>query len=273
MTEGPKQGRASDGTRQMAPVRSGRPGAPGTVEAFATQVLSLVAANSQATRGALRQDLLTDLIEAVLGPDQTAVAAMPAHFAAAGIDAACVLDRYLPAAARRLGVAWCEDEMSFADVTIGSARLQALLRDLRAPQVTDPRALSVLVVSPEDAYHTLGAGVVADQLRRLGVAPRLAIGLPNSAVADLAEAHDFNAVMVSAAASQRLETLRELVNCIRTALSTRAPIIIGGSVTDKDTDIRTLTGADYVSNNPEEALRSCGLMIPTPAAAPLGPKV
>ncbi|MEM9972048.1 MAG: cobalamin-dependent protein, partial [Pseudomonadota bacterium] len=176
-----------------------------------------------------------------------------------------IVDRYLPEAARRLGASWCEDEMSFADVTIGSARLQAILRDLRAPQVTHVNAVSVLIVVPRDAYHTLGAGVVADQLRRLGVEPRMALGLKPIELSELVETHDFNAVMISAASCEKLETLRELVNCVRAASHAATPVIIGGTVTDKDTDIRTLTGADYVSNNPEEALRACGLMIQTHA--------
>ncbi|MEM1234553.1 MAG: cobalamin-dependent protein, partial [Pseudomonadota bacterium] len=168
--------------------------------------------------------------------------------------------------------AWCEDNMSFADVTIGSARLQSMLRDLRAPQVTHPSAPSVLVVVPQDAYHTLGATVVADQLRRMGIAPRTAMGLAEIDLAELVESHDFNAVMISAATSERLETLRELVNCIRNASRTPVPIIVGGTVTDKDTDIRTLTGADYVSNHPKEALQACGLTIPTHAVGPPGPQ-
>ncbi|MEM6477563.1 MAG: cobalamin-dependent protein [Pseudomonadota bacterium] len=214
-------------------------------------------------RGGVRPQLLNDLIDMVMQPNREPTAELIARFQAEGIAKDAIVDRYLPAAARKLGAAWCEDEMSFAEVTIGSARLQALLRDLRAPHVTNIAAPSVLVLVPEDAYHTLGAGVLADQLRRLGASPQLAIGLPLTQVAELVETHDFNAVLVSAAASQRLETLRELVKCVRTASRSKCPIVIGGTVTEKDTDIRTLTGADYVSNNPEEALVACGLMIPT----------
>ena len=271
MTEGPKQGRSSVDPANRAGDANGGPRAPdaqGTVEAFASQVLSRVAANSQATRGALRQDLLEDLIASVMTFDDSARVAVLARFRDAGISHAGIVDRYLPAAARKLGAAWCEDSMSFADVTIGSSRLQALLRDLRAPQVSAPDAPSVLIVIPENAYHTLGAGVLADQLRRLGASPRMALGLPALDLAELVETHDFNAVMISAASSQRLETLRELVKCVRVAARQPVPIIIGGTVMEKDTDIKTLTGADYVSNNPEEALGACGLTIQTHAVEP-----
>jgi len=114
--------------------------------------------------------------------------------------------------------------------------------------------------------------VVADQLRRLGVAPRMALGLSTLDLSELVESHDFNAVMISASLSERLETLRELVNCVRRASREPVPIILGGTVTEKDTDIRTLTGADYVSNNPEEALQACGLTIPTHAVEPPDPQ-
>jgi len=270
MSEGPNQGRSPVKPANDAVGSPGGPGAPGTVEAFASQVLSLVAANTQALRGALRVDLLEDLIASVMSPDQNTRKRMLTRFRDAGISNASIVDRYLPEAARKLGIAWCEDSMGFADVTIGTARLQSLLRDLRAPQVTKSEALNALVVVPEDAYHTLGAGVVADQLRRLNVSVHMSLGLPLMVLAELVETHDFNVVLVSASASERLETLRELVNCVRNAMREEVPIVLGGTITNEETDIRTLTGADYVSNNPEEALRACGLMIPKHAVEPPG---
>ncbi|MEL6551048.1 MAG: cobalamin-dependent protein [Pseudomonadota bacterium] len=222
------------------------------------------------SRSALREDLLEELIAAVMCFDNAPREAVLARFTAAGVSRAKVVDRYIPAAAQKLGAAWCEDQMSFADVTIGSARLQAMLRDMRAPQVTDPGAQSVLVAVPQDAYHTLGASVLADQLRRFGIAPHMALGLGLGELSELVETHDYNAVLISAASSQRLESIRDIVNCIRTASRSNTPIVLGGSVMDIDTDIKTLTGADYVSNNPEEALRACGLTIPVRAVAPPG---
>lgn len=274
MSDGPNSGPAP-GTPPQGASGSNETRAPegqGNVEVFASQVLSVVAANSLAARNASRQDLVDQLIEAVRSFDNAPREAILKRFRAAGISHAAIIDRYLPAAARKLGAEWCEDSMSFADVTIGSARLQAILRDLRAPQVTDPGAPSALIVVPPEAYHTLGATVVADQLRRLGIAPQMAMGLKPLDLAELVESHDFNAVLISAASSQRLETVRELVNCVRKASRSPVPIIVGGTVTDKDTDIRTLTGADYVSNNPEEALKACGLMIPTHAVESRGPQ-
>ena len=274
MSEGPKTGPAPgnspNGDAGSSKTRT--PDGKGNVEVFASQVLSVVAANSLAAGNASRQDLVDELIEAVRSFDNAPREAILKRFREAGINHAAIIDRYLPAAARKLGAEWCEDSMSFADVTIGSARLQAILRDLRAPQVTDPSAPSALIVVPPDAYHTLGATVIADQLRRLGIAPQMAMGLKPLDLAELVESHDFNAVLISAASCQRLETVRELVNCVRNASRMPAPIIVGGTVTDKDTDIKTLTGADYVSNNPEEALKACGLMIPTHAVESPGPQ-
>ncbi|MEO0485389.1 MAG: cobalamin B12-binding domain-containing protein [Pseudomonadota bacterium] len=273
MTKGPTEGRSSDarGADQTTGSTTHEgPRAKSAVEAFASQVLTLVAANAQAPAPTPREDLIEALMAAALTMENAAQERIYALFSNAGISNADVVDLYLPEVARRLGAAWCEDEMSFADVTIGSSRLQACIRDLRAPQVTDSTAAHVLIVVPKDAYHTLGASVVADQLRRLGVAPKMALGLSLVELAELLESHDFNAVMISAAASERLEKLRDLVNCVKTASHADVPVIVGGTVTDKDTDIRTLTGADYVSNNPEEALRACGLTIPMLAVEPPG---
>lgn len=270
MSDGSTKGQMPERPANLSAGISSGPGAQNTVEAFASQVLSVVASRSQISRSTIRGDILDELLDAVAAFDSAPRVAFLETCREAKISDAMLVDEYLPAAARKLGAAWCEDDMSFADVTIGSARLQAMLRDLRAPQVDDLKALNVLIVVPQDAYHTLGAAVVADQLRRLGVAPTLALGLDRDELAELVESHDFNAVMISAAACERLETLRTIVDCVRGATRSVVPIILGGTVSEKDTDILTLTGADYVSTNPKEALQACGLMIPMRAVEPPG---
>ena len=72
-----------------------------------------------------------------------------------------IADHYLPAVARKLGKEWCDDQKSFAEVTIGVARLQRLLLDLEpgwsADFVEDFDAPTVLVLTGPSADHTFGA--------------------------------------------------------------------------------------------------------------------
>ncbi|MEL6607332.1 MAG: cobalamin B12-binding domain-containing protein [Pseudomonadota bacterium] len=263
MAEGPKQGSGS-GVFQAG--SEGRAAGRDPVEAFATQVLSLVAANSETAVRAVKQSLVDELIASSRSFAPDAQETVLASFSKAGVTPRMIVDLYIPAAARQLGAAWCEDDLSFADVTIGVSRLQAMMRELRAPETNDMNAPHILVLVPRDAYHTLGSSVLADQLRRLGASVRMAVGITPNELSGLISQHDFDAVMISAAACERLESIRELVKAVKTA-SARAPqIVLGGSVLDQQTDTRALTGVDHISNNAEEALLACGLMIQTRAA-------
>ena len=47
-----------------------------------------------------------------------------------GISDHAIIDHYIPETARRLGADWVADRLGFADVTIGSAKLQSMLREL-----------------------------------------------------------------------------------------------------------------------------------------------
>ncbi|WP_186827154.1 cobalamin B12-binding domain-containing protein [Shimia ponticola] len=243
---------------------TGSPAATGTVEAFATQVLSLVASKTQERSDVLKDDLFEGLVAAVQAFDPIHRDAILERFDAAGVQPQDIIDVYIPAAARHFGDSWCEDSLSFADVTIGVARLQGLTRDLRAAQTDKLDVPAILLVVPAEAYHTLGATVVADQLRRHGVVVKLAMGYSEKDLRELLKTHDFDAVLISAAACERLETIRNLVKTVKTAAHSSPPVVLGGTVLDQETDIRSLTGADHIANNAEEALRICGLTIQTP---------
>lgn len=239
----------------------------GSVEALAERVLSVVASNPPLRSGGFRTDLLEGLVAAVQTFDPAARRSILDQCRAAGLRDAEIIDHYIPAAARDLGEQWCSDTMSFADVTIGVARLQGLARDLRTPPTNLKPGPAVLVVVPQDVYHTLGATVLGDQMRRLGMSVKMAVGFSYDDLQDLFISHEFDAVMVSASASERLETIGNLINTIRTSAYGNPPIVVGGTVLDQRTDVKQLTGADFTADNAEEALRLCGLITQTQDAA------
>ena len=259
-----RNGTMSEGKNKGASGSS--PAAAGTVEALAAQVLSLVATKADVSPGGVRDDLLQALVDAVLAFDPAQRRAALTAFSRAGISKETIVDHYIPAAARLLGDDWCSDGLSFADVTIGSARLQGLTRELRSDDTHALNAPTILIIVPRDAYHTLGATVVADQLRRKYLGVKLAMGYSDADLEDLLRTHEFDAVMISAAACERLETVRKLVNSVKMFACGTPPVIVGGTVTNQETELRSITGADYISNNPEEALEACGLTIQTPDA-------
>ena len=254
MTDGPKKAASSHWALAGA----------GKADALATRALSLIA--TRGGRPKMDARFLAKLEAALSDPDRQARQGIADQMQSAGIPWTEIVDHYIPAIARRLGERWCQDEIGFAEVTIGSARLQAMLREFclewSEERLPDPMAPNLLLIVREDDHHTLGAMVTACQLRRLGASVRLALGLPDRAAADMLSLKRFDAVLISASSSVKLESVRNLVKMLRMAAKTATPIVLGGTILETDRDARALTSADHATSGPEEALRLCGVKLP-----------
>ena len=220
------------------------------------------------------EGFLRRLEVAVLGTDRDAQRAVLSAMARAGISWAEVADIYIPTVARRLGDAWCDDTLSFAEVTIGSARLQAMLREF-GPEWSeevrsDPLAPNVLLINPREDNHTLGAMVVAGQMRRARVSVRLSLGEHDEVVMDHVATKRFDAVLISASGSVRLESVRDLVKKIRMAARPVPPLVLGGTILDTDRDAKTITGVDHATCDLQRVMGLCGIRTPFNATATLG---
>ena len=235
--------------------------------------LSLVTADVSARTGArlvptqaprLSEALVEHLIAVALDPDPAwrvhGVSRLQAH----GLDAAAILDLYVPEAARRLGERWLEDRASFAEVTIATAALQALVRELSVgpPAGWEPRASAPLVamVVRDGETHTLGASVAAARLRRAGASVMLLMGRSDSEVVRAVRGGDLAMVCLSASAREDRATLASMIGALRAASG--APVVLGGSILCGEEGARGL-GADHTTDDPEAALRLCGLAAAT----------
>lgn len=240
------------------------------VESLASQVLSVLAARTSTSAFLSEEDGINRLVSAVRQTDESERDRVVASLLANGLTVDDLIDCHIPEAARRMGEAWCNDGMSFADVTIGTAKLQSLLRDLsrRAsshyPENT--MAPQVLMVVREDDHHTLGAMVATQQLRRKGVGVHMSIARADQEVLALLASRDFDMVMISSSGSKSLETLPEFVENIRNRVDAVFPIVVGGTALCTNYDVKAVTGADFATADPEEALRRCGLKIPRQGA-------
>ena len=67
---------------------------------------------------------------------------------------------------------------------------------------------------------------------------------------------------MSAARGQSLDSLRQIIENISTVADNPPPIVVGGSILEVQSveDILALTGANYATGKPDEALRFCGLI-------------
>ncbi|PJI85895.1 methanogenic corrinoid protein MtbC1 [Yoonia maricola] len=205
------------------------------------------------------------LKDAALDPDPKQSRDVIKRSLTQGIAPEDLADHYIPAIARDLGDLWCKDELGFANVTIGASRLQAMMRELGPHWASDntatPGAPSILLIVLQDVYHTLGAIVLTSQLRRKGYSVKLILGCKAEDVAAGVSSTKYRGVFISSSRGETLESLRRMIDVIKTSTNTPPPVVVGGTILDVETvdNITALTGADYATRIPDEALTLCGL--------------
>lgn len=248
------------------------PADPTMSQSLAARVLDVLAARPGRAQSKIDHDLLSQFCSEIRGNGVDAQDAALALLRSENLSSEAIADDYIPAAARLLGDEWCVDNTSFADVTIGTSRLQAMLRDLnetlQRPVLNSASMVSALVVVPRDEYHTLGAMALVGRLRRAGLSVRVCIGQSDSMVVDVAETVDFDLVLMSVPHSEKLESIGPLVISLKSALGPRVPIVVGGACLGvvSEAELKDRTGADHATNNLDEALRLCGLTVSPPGA-------
>lgn len=213
----------------------------------------------------LDPEILDRLYAAALDSGRGVCARVVEHALANGTHREELTDFYIPEAARKMGAQWCADELGFVEVTIGASRLQAVLRDLVAVWSGDSGAESdapsILLIVPAGAHHTLGAMVLSGQLRRKGYSVGILLGPQPDEIRNRIQQTAFQSVFISASQSENLETLRRIVNLVHAAAAKPPPVVIGGSILEivASRELAARTGANYATNNPDEALKLCGL--------------
>ena len=183
-------------------------------------------------------------------------------FRRACISPAAMAEVYVPAAARLLGSEWAADSMCFADVTIGAARLQALVRAIGTRWGGDrthiPGRRSILMLVPECEDHTLGAVVATGKLRQMGFSVCLQLGPTTREVGRMLRARVFDAAMLSIGSGDRLDIRGDLSKRCAFSGRRRCPLLSAGRCMMSAAELKVAMGADLVSSDLTEALAFCG---------------
>jgi methylmalonyl-CoA mutase cobalamin-binding subunit len=172
-----------------------------------------------------------------------------------------IIDSYIPVAARSIGEKWVSDELGFAEVTIASARLQALLTEIAycdtasAALMLDPPRL--LVVICEGDQHSLGGFVVAAQLRRRGAVVEVICSEDSETVARQIQDGDHHAVLFSCSRRAGLASIAQVVTTARRQSAVPPLFVLGGIVLDYCKDIKGDTGVDLVTNDLDAVIAMC----------------
>lgn len=170
--------------------------------------------------------------------------------------------------ARKFGEWWLDDSCSFSEVTMGTIRLQQVLRELGpwfrgAVECPLPGHRILLVPSPGE-QHTLGLFIVADFLTRSGwdVWGETTTG---EAVMRLVRDEWFDVIGVSVGCFSRLETVTTYIQRLRSASRNGAVgIMVGGPVFVEHPEYAATVGADATAPD--------GSAVPRTAESLLAPR-
>ena len=248
------------------------------LDTLASQALAQVADRFRASRADPDGSALERLYCAAIGADPRACAEVARALIADGLPAEQICDHHIPATARRMGEDWVSDDLTFTAVTIGTARLQGLLRELDRllERGVGPAAGggTVLVVVAPGADHTLGALVLASQLRRRGLTVRMSLGEDPRTMAAGMTGTRLDAVFLSATIAESVPFLVETAAAIRASSPTPPPLVLGGALVSDpacggassdpstaagDGTSAAFAGIDHVTSDLREAMRLCGL--------------
>lgn len=212
---------------------------------------------------ALRPEILQTLHDAAMRLDPAAAQSAITRCLGRGVTPEDLAELAIPEVARAMGRSWISDDASFSDVTVCVARLQSMLRALGPAWCGDQRAKvsdpAILLAVPHGLDHTLGASVLAGQLRRGGFSVRLIIGASASDLRRRLQHSCYDALLLSVGSSGGLESARQIVEFLTRCKESTPPIILGGSVLSCSADLANRIGADLVTNDLDEVLEYCGL--------------
>ena len=164
------------------------------------------------------------------------------------LDPEMVACGYAPEAARLLGEQWIDDRLSFVDVTLRTEKLHGLVRqvdDMLCERI-QPGGPAALILVAEAEQHTLGAFVLALQLRLAGFSATVRLAPVAGELTLLLGASHYDLALVSIGCLAGLESGVGLVRTLRLMSRGGMCIFVGGAVPLSDAELLQATGADLV---------------------------
>jgi len=234
------------------------------VSDLANRVISVLRERTIAERALLCDSIIDRLLTAISDPRGFDAEAALDMLRAAHLADKDIINCYIPEAARHLGCRWDQSEMSFAQVTTASARLQDMVRVLssecseRAARRSSADQLGILLVICENDTHTLGCATIAASLRHDGHSVRLIMSASQLDFRKALRQDWYDLIMFSCGRLQALETVAHFVKHARTSMRIVPPLILGGLVLKQSVDAKELTGVDLATNDLQLALKLCG---------------
>ena len=167
-----------------------------------------------------------------------------------------IVDHCIPQVAIELGQGWVDDTLSFAEVTVASARLFGLCKSI-GQQWDNIRphlnSLNLLLATAVREDHILGPAVLADQLRRRGHSVRLQSNATAETIVERLYDNHYDGILMSVASGQSLESASKIIRDVKLQFPNITVVLGGATLTGTD-ELHGTTGADLVTNDIDKAL-------------------
>ncbi|MEM6939723.1 MAG: cobalamin B12-binding domain-containing protein [Pseudomonadota bacterium] len=223
------------------------------VAALAQEVLKRVAAQMRDRKADMRS--IADLSNALISPDAKEAARLIDARVAAGVAFNEIYLEYLAPAAAVLGKRWERDELTFADVTVGTGRVYAIMRAInrraRPAQPPDKRKALFAMVPGDD--HALGLRMAVDLARTQGWDIEPHFDTDHDALVEAIVSSGTHLVGLSAGGIHALPDLARLVLAIRLSAPT-ARILVSGHIAEVAAEEVKLLHVDAVTNPFQDAM-------------------
>ncbi len=202
----------------------------------------------------ISESQISELAQAVCSPDPLAHKRYLNQLLQCGVSVTDLAETICPHSAILLGKNWCDDTRNFAEVTIGTARLQAAsIRLFESLPTKSHNGKRAAIICRESQNHTYGATVIAHKLRLLGFSVISWFGLSEIRILNEISRHDLDLVLVSEADQTQCEKVEKLIHQIRDRVNPEAKLILGGAALFHLQTVDILKDcADLISNDLDE---------------------
>jgi methanogenic corrinoid protein MtbC1 len=164
--------------------------------------------------------------------------------------------------ARRLGVLWDEDRIDFLQVTLGAARMQGAVEQLRARIAANRSAYGeeprLLLINLQSDCHTLGSSIVAACFECAGWLVDQTEVLDHRDVVEFVRDRHYDAVGICVAATSQLELCRRTVaEAKQYTRNGKLVVGVGGPAVILAEELFRNTGCDFLSADAFDAYGKC----------------
>jgi methanogenic corrinoid protein MtbC1 len=231
-------------------------------EAFSTQLPSLIGTIARKvekqSRNTLNAHEITELTQLLLSDQDGAFEQTIATLKAHGTPINYIVLELVPQIAKELGKKWEEDELSFAEVSIGVNRLERVIHRLdylfQANQLDRQKNKSIFITVCPGSQHTLGTLILSNFFIFKGWQVYRPYEARIESIIHGIQVRAHQALAISVSSNDQLEKLPDLIELLKEkSQNPEIIVLLGGSLYNKSPEAFHHIQVDVKAFTPEES--------------------